>query len=303
MLTWHIGNLWPHGNYWPWPADETRWTFWKRGHELLPLIKAGEAGGMCGGYAHLMEEVFWSFGLDARRINVTHHSSFEAYSNEQDRWIICDASRNEKCHLLADDRGRFLGCGDIIRRFEAAEHDPKALLDVRHVICREENLVEAPAETGNALYGTRCLHAYDKIGVCIDKTHQLGRRTAVARPSRMALYYRACEHAWFRAQPRPAGEPVHVWVKNLDDLYPSRNRVKAVLSWDKPGESLRVAVEPVGVTFFDTLLASRDDGAEEPVKAPIAWRLHPGVNGLTLRTRNKLGARGYPFKIRLWKRP
>lgn len=303
MLTWYVGSLWPHCNYWPWPPDETRWTFWKRGHELLPLIRAGEAGGMCGGYAHVMEELFWSLGFDARRVNVTHHSSFEAYSNQQDRWIICDASRNAECHLLADGRGRFLGCVDIIRRFEAAEHDPKALLDVRHMICREENLVAASADSSNSLYGTRYLYAYDKAGVCIDKTHQLGRNAAVARPSRMAWYYRACEREWFRAQKQPAGEPAPVLVENLDDLTPSRNRVKASLTWAKPGATLRVAAEPVGVTFFDTLLAAIDGDAEKPVRRTMVWTLHPGVNRLTIRTRNQLGALGYPYKIRLWKQP
>jgi hypothetical protein len=302
MLTWYVGSLWPHCNYWPWPPGETRWTFWKRGHELLPLIRAGEAGGMCGGYAHVMEEVFWSFGFDARRINVTHHSSFEAYSSMHDRWVICDASRNAQCHLLADDRGRFLNCGDIIRRYEAAEHNGKALSDVRQMICREENLVPVPVSSPDAIQGTWYVYAYDQMGLCMDKTHQLGRRTAAARPSRMAWYYRDCEREWAKAQALPAGEPEPVLVKNLDDLYPSRNRVNVGLAWLKPGETLRVAAEPVGVTFFDTLIAAFDGGAEMPVKGRFAWKLHPGVNLLTVRTRNRLGAVGYPFKLRLWKR-
>ena len=303
MLTWYIGNLWPHCNYWPWPPKETRWPFWKRGHELLPLIRAGEAGGMCGGYAHVMEEVFWSFGFDARRIQASHHSSFEAYSNAQDRWIICDASHNAQCHLLADGEGRFLGAADIIRRFEAAEYDPKALLDVRQMICREENLVAAPAGAGNLFYGTGYVHAYDEFGVCIDKTHQHGRKAAVGLPSRVAVYYRECEREWFRAQPQPVGWAAPLVVKDLDDLTPSRNRVKVALAWEQPGETLRLAAEPVGVTFFDTLLAAFDGRPEKPVKARFAWTLHPGVNLLTIRTRNKLGALGYPFKMRLWKRP
>ncbi|MBM4320493.1 MAG: hypothetical protein FJ125_11160 [Deltaproteobacteria bacterium] len=57
----------------------------------------------------------------------------------------------------------------------------------------------------------------------------------------------------------------------------------------------------MGVTFFDTLLAAVDGGFEKREKATFSRPLHPGVNRLTVLTRNKLGALGYPFDVRLWK--
>lgn len=304
MLTWTVGTLWPHCNYWPWPAGEQRWIFWKRGHELLPDIRAGRTGGMCGGYAHVMEELFWSLGFDARRIQVRGHSSFEAHSNELDRWIICDASYNEQCHMLADGQGQFLGAADIIRRHEALEHDPQAFRDVRQMLCREENLLEsAPSAAANPMYGPGPVGAYDHLGVVIDKTQELGQRQSACRTARMAWYFRACERAWARHPSMGTGDSEPIMVKNLADLTPSRNRVRASLRWETPGKTLAVSAEPVGVTFFDTCLAACDGGAENPVEGTFAWPLHPGVNELTVRTRNQLGVRGYPFQIRLWAKP
>lgn len=303
MLTWHLGALWPHCNYWPWPPREQRWIFWKRGHEILPEIRAGRAGGMCGGYAHMMEEVFWALGFDARRIQVTGHSSFEAHSNELDRWIVCDASFNRQCHLLSDAQGRFLGAADIIRRHEAAEHDPEALRDVRQFVCREENLVESTVTPTNPMYGAAPVHAYDHLGTVMDMTHAYGRSRSICRSTRMAWYFRPCERAWGRHPSMMNGKYEPVLVDNLDELTPSRNRVRVSMSWDKPGDRLAVAAEPAGVTFFETLLAARDGGAEERTKGAFGWKLHPGVNTLTVRTLNRLGAKGYPYRIRVWRQP
>jgi len=304
MLTWWVARLWPHCHYWPWPPREQRWIFWKRGHELLPDIQAGRTGGMCGGYAHVMEELFWSLGYEARRIQVSGHSSFEAYLNEQDRWIICDASFNQQAHLLADPQGRFLGCADLIRRFEALEHDPKALKEVRQLICCEENLAESQVTPTNPVYGAGPLHAYDHLGVVIDKTHELGRTRSACRSSAMAWYFRACERSWKQAEiRRRAGGAPQRLVRNLDDLIPSRNRAAVTLAWRKPSESLTVAAQPAGVSFFENLLASVDGGPERPVSRAWLWRLHPGLNSLAVRTQNRFGVRGYPFRIRLWKQP
>jgi len=297
-LTWHLGTLWPHCNYWPWPGNKQRLMFWKRGHEIIPQIQAGKAGGMCGGYAHMMEEVFWSFGFDARRIQVRSHSSFEAYLNEQDRWIICDASWNDRCHLIADGHGCFLGCGDLIRRYEEQEYNPRALSDVHPLICREENLgaPAGPLEEGMSA----AIGAYRHLGVETDKTAAYGRKTSTAvNASRMAWYLRACERDYFRAKEMGMGQSI--LVDRLEDLYPGRNRAQVALRWRRRGASLTLTAKPVGVTFFDTLLMAVDGEAEKPFKGAPDWNLHPGVNTLTVRTRNRLGARGYPFRIRLWK--
>lgn len=304
MLTWHIGMMWPHCNYWPWPKEEQRWIFWKRGHEMLPDLSAGRMGGMCGGYAHVMEEVFWSMGFDARRIQVRGHSSFEAYSNEQDRWIICDASWHTKCHLLSDGHGRFLGCGDIIRRHEALEHNPAALESIRVMNCQRENLADigpAVATTGGGLNSAYC---YDNIGVSVDKTAEYGREGSSAHGLiRMAHYLMPHDRAAFNPAGMGHGGEARL-VNNLYDLYPSRNRVKASLAWKQRDTVLEARLTPVGVTFPDGILVSIDDGPERRATGGrFTWKLHAGVNHLSARTRNRLGAMGHPWRISVWQQP
>jgi hypothetical protein len=244
-----------------------------------------------------MEEIFWSMGFDARRIQVRSHSSFEAYSNEQDRWIICDASYNEGCYLFGDGRGCFFGCADLIRRHEALEHNPDALADVRRLNCRQENLVDITDAPGNPV------SAYDHLGIATDKTREYGERASSPRGTTgYAWYFREPERAWFRSEKTDMG-PRNFHVKSLDELCPSRNRVRAAWSWTRPGEALRLDVEAVGVTFFDTFIASVDGGPPERTGPRIAWRLYSGVNTLSVRTRNKLGALGHPLRVVLWKRP
>jgi hypothetical protein len=95
----------------------------------------------------------------------------------------------------------------------------------------------------------------------------------------------------------------HVLVDDLADLYPSRNRAAVSLAWSKTGEELRVRAKPVAVTSFDALLVAVDGKPARRLPADFRWRLHPGVNTLAVRTRNKPGAMGHPFRITLWKDP
>lgn len=302
-LTSHVGMTWPHTWYWPWPAQEQRWIFWKRSHELLPAIRRGEAGGMCGGYAHMMEEVFWAMGFDARRVQVRGHSSFEAHLSEQDRWVICDASWHDTCHMFADGRGDLLGAGDIIRRYEATEYDADAVKDVRPMLCREENLVEAPISSGNPMYGSWPFACYDHIGVRIDKTREYGRtRSDWRNAGPSAYYFRPTDRPAFRKATLGIMGPDDFQVTDLSKLYPSRNRADVAMKWAKAGQALDVTLRAVGVTFFERFEAAVDDAAFAPSAAAFVWKLHPGVNTLSARTVNKLGAKGYAYKITLWKK-
>jgi hypothetical protein len=302
-LTSHVGMTWPHTWYWPWPAKEQRWIFWKRSHELLPAIRRGEAGGMCGGYAHMMEEVFWSMGFDARRIQVRGHSSFEAHLSEQDRWVICDASWHDTCHMFADGRGTLLGAGDIIRRYEATERDADALKDVRPMLCREENLVEAPAASGNPMYGSWPYACYDHVGMRVDKTREYGReRSDYRNPGPSAYYFRPTDRPAFRKATLGLISRDDFQVTDLSVLYPSRNRAAVAMKWLKAGETLAVTARPVAVTFFDHFELSVDEGPAQTSAGAFRWTLHAGVNTLSVRTVNQLGAKGYPYRITLWKK-
>jgi|GEM_PF-2634625 len=297
-LTSQVARMWPHCNYWPWAPDRQRDLFWQRGHELVPAIRAGQAGGMCGGYAHVMEELCWALGYEARRIQVSDHSAFEAHLPEQDRWVICEASTNHLCHLVQNTAGHCLGADELIRRCERLDHDPEAFADVRLRLCRDENLVEAPTE-----FAARQLALYDQVGLAIDKAREFGLNAASDRGSSpYAWYLRAPERAAFRPQDMGCGND-NVLVDRLDDLYPSRHRVQVAWQWTTPGQVLAAQLRAVATPAFASFLASVDEAAWAPCGAGFSWSLHPGVNTLELRTRNHLGALGYIYRLTVHLQP
>jgi hypothetical protein len=297
-LTSWVAALWPHGPYWPYPKNEQRWLFWKRGHELYPLLRRGEAGGMCGGYAHFMEELFWSLGIDARRVQVKAHSIFEAYLNEQDRWIVCDASFGDQSFLADDGAGRFLNAADLALRLEGAAVRNRSR-NVRFRLCRDENLVPSGPLPLHPLFagGIR----FDHVGIGLDKDAELGLRKSRPGKTPFAWYFKPGA-AKNQADMGSLG-PDHQILTRPDALYPSRNRAVVKLTWASRGTRLRVQAEPFGVTFFEGFLLATDGEPEVKASLPFLWNLHPGVNTLTVRTRNSLGARGYPTRLTLWKQP
>jgi len=293
--------MWPHSNYWPWPEDDQRHIFWKRGHELLPDIESGKAGGMCGGYAHMMEEVFWSFGFDARRIQVRGHSSFEAYSNQLDRWIICDASYNKACHLLGGPDGGPVGAREVILAHERSEFDPTVLSEFNTLICEQENLrAKTLDDAAHGYPGTQTNH-YDSIGVAVNKTGQYGKRVSTSRGDHThAWYFMPCDRGFFSGESRVGKK--NILVDDLDVLYPSRNRCKVTTAWKKKDAVLTLTCEPVGVTFFNYFELEIDGDVRRLKGKRFDWHLHDGVNHLSVRTVNKLGARGYPYSVMLHKK-
>lgn len=288
-LTRHIGMMWPHYWYWPWPEGDQRHIFWKRGHEMLPMIEDGEMGGMCGGYAHVMEEVFWSLGFDAHRIQVLGHSSFEAYSNQYDKWMLCDASFHRNCHYFIDGNGQPLGVRDMILRHLLRADDPDAFKDVRAAIVSEEG---APRIVETTWFENYC---YAGIGLG-DPNKKQGHRPHVW---------------WFPEHDRPymetadpsRGKDGSKLTGRLDDIFWSCQRTQAEMAWDKPGEKLKVSLKPFQVTFLDGFERSVDEGAWENCGKSFAWALHAGVNTLSVRSRNKMGAKGHPFRLKLWRKP
>jgi hypothetical protein len=297
-LTSWVASLWPHGPYWPYPKNEQRWVFWKRGHELVPLLRKGKAGGMCGGYAHVMEELFWSLGIDARRVQVKSHSIFEAYLTEQDRWIICDASFGDNSYLADDGQGRFLNAADLAIRLRGSTvANPSR--GVRFRLCRDENLVPAPPLAAHPLFtgGIR----FDHVGIGIDKDAELGLRESQPGKTPFAWYFRPGIDK--NSADMDSLGPRNQILARPDALYPSRNRARVSFSWVSRGSRLRVEAESVGVTFFDGFRVSVDGEPERRTRMPFTWTLHPGVNTLAIRTRNSLGTCGYPTRLTLWKKP
>jgi hypothetical protein len=286
-LTWYVSRLWPHFYYWPWPTDEQRHIFWKRGHEMIPRIKAGEMGGMCGGFAHVMEELFWAMGFDARRTQVYGHSTFEAYSNQFDKWMICDASHSRNCYYLVDGGGVPQNTMDLIRRHERRVSDPRAFDDIRQAVCQEDGSAR-PIET-------TIWQAYTHVGVGRgDPNKAQGKRPHI-------WYLSPHEGPVFDGSMGVGGGATR--VERLEDIYWSCNRAQVSLKWIAPGRKLEVSLRPFQVTFADGFEREIDEEGWEKCAARFVWPLHAGVNALRIRTRNRLGAAGHPWGIQLWRRP
>jgi len=286
-LTWHVSRMWPHFYYWPWPRDEQRHIFWKRGHEMIPLIERGEMGGMCGGFAHVMEELFWAMGFDARRTQVYGHSTFEAYSNQFNKWIVCDASFNRDAHLFVDAKGEPLGVRDFVLRHERLCEWPHAFDDVRAAICQEDGSAR--------IVETTWWSNYSHVGIGLgDPSRNQGNRPHI-------WYFLEHERPAFEGSVNVGGEST--LVEDLDEIFWSCQRAQVSLEWADPGRRLRVTTKPFQVTFPDGFERKVDEGGWERCGARFTWTLHPGVNALAVRTRNKLGAAGHPWRIQLWRRP
>lgn len=290
VLIHHVGSQWPHYHYWPWPKREQRHIFWKEGHEMRQPITDGEFGGMCGGYAHVMEELFWSLGHDARRTQVCGHSSFEAWSNQFNKWIICDASHNRDCHYLIDGAGVPMGCRDFILRYRQLETNPDAMRDVRAAICREDGSIEL---RDNPAFFIQC-YFYAGFG-WDDPLKNQGTRDHI-------WYFLPQDRAYFDAAKMGCG-PKSTLVDNIDDLFWSCNRAVVDTKWSDTGKTLTVTAKAHQVTFSDGFEKRVDSGEWTKCRESFQWKLHAGVNQLEVRTRNKLGAKGHPWRMKLWRKP
>lgn len=285
-LTYHISRMWPHTHYWPWPPTDQRHIFWKRGHEMIPKIKAGEMTGMCGGYTHVMEECFWSLGFDARRTQIYGHSTFEAYSNQYDKWMVCDASFNRRAHFVLDAGGAPLGVRDLVLRHAALERDPEAIADVTMACVRENGTTET--HEGQFFAG------YSHVGVGLgDPNRNQGNRPHI-------WYFLPHDRGYFHQMDVSGRSTL---VDTLDEVFWSCQRAQVALDWSKPGAALRVKATAFQTAFPDGFERRIDEGDWEPTRGAFTWPLHAGVNALAIRTKNKLGATGHPWHIQLWKKP
>jgi len=288
VLTHHVSRSWPHYHYWPWPRNEQRHIFWKKGHEMHDPIRAGEFGGMCGGYAHVMEELFWSLGFEARRIQVDNHSSFEAWSNQFNKWVICDASMNHESHLYLDASSEPIGVSDLIRRNEQLEFDPNAMAGVHHGVCQPDGSMTPLRDIWS--------QHYRYAGV------RLGDPTTNFNNHPHAWYFQPAERAYCNESNLKCGGKV-THVKRMEDLFWSCQRALVKLRWATPGKSINVAAEAFNVAHPDGFEYCVNNNTWRRTRGKFTWRLQGGVNQLQVRTRNKLGATGHAWSMTLWRRP
>lgn len=291
-VTYKVSRMWPHFHYWPWRDGMQRDMFWQRGHRMVRDIQAGEMAGMCGGFSHLMEELFWSLGVDARRVQVIDHSSFQAFSDQHNKWVILDASQNRNAHYFVDGQGVPLGVLDLIHRHRRRAWEENPFADVRAAVLQDDlsvKLVDASAWVE--------LYSFAGVGTGDPGVKQGQQPHLLWLPD----HQRPAASLFYRAMGSNA-QSMTTLVDQPEDMFWSCNRVKVKLAWHQPGQILRVDARPVGVTFADGLEVRFDDQAWQRTAAQFKWILHPGVNEMSVRTRNLLSNRGHPWRMQLWAR-
>lgn len=284
-LTEFVTNLYPHSWYWPSPKDSAHLIIWKPGHEIIQGLRDGEMGGMCGSYAHVMEEVFWAMGHEGRRVQVDGHSTFEAWSNQFNKWVELEADSACAGHAEFLD-GTPLNAWDSIRVHQDATRDPAAYRQTRNVPHRSQG-TGASASRSDRLYLAPKTHVVIPIG-----DYEGGFKRGGAYGWHVPGHNFGDDSFMYE----PNG-----WVDDPQALYWSCNRVRVGLKWAEAGECLSVTVEAVQAAYLQAIEVSIDDGTPADARTSFEWRLQPGVNTLCARTRNSFGVTGYPYRIEIWR--
>lgn len=287
-----VSELWPHTGYCP---DKPRKIFFERGDTLLADIKAGKTAGMCGGYAHVMEEVCWALGIPARRTQVRDHSSFEVYDHHHDKWICMETDPAQDTGVWLNPEGVPMSIGECIAVNERDALEPGFF--ARHV-------------------------RFLSNGAQVADLGQYG--------GRMELWFRSCYHLmfyvrrddyhWPKSRPQPICGYVSPslrqferqftwnasrtdWVRDWRELYWSCDRVRVTPRWREKGKIIRLDFSAVQCQFPAGFEVMVDGGGWHAQRSPFFWRLHDGVNLVLVRTRNKQGVAGRPWRCAIHRRP
>jgi len=237
---------------------------------------------MCGSYAHVMEEVFWAMGHEGRRIQVDGHSTFEAWSNQFNKWVELEADSACAGHAEFLD-GRPLNAWDSIRVHQDATRDPGAYQQIRNVPHRSQG-TGASAWQSDRLYLAPKTHVVIPIG-----DYEGGFKRAGAYGWHVPGH-RSGENSFMY---EPNG-----WVDDPQKLYWSCNRARVGLEWIARGQCLTVSAEAVGTAYLEATEASVDEGTFADVGTSFEWRLHPGVNTLASGRGTASGLPATPIESR-----
>ena len=292
-----VSEMWPHTEYWPWP----RAIFSDPGQVLFPKLKLGQIAGMCGGYAHVMEEALWSLGIPARRVQVANHSSFEAYDFGHDKWICLETDNGTGyAGVWLDDQEVPLSLGECIDLLEWDHALPGTL---------ERRCQHRPLQAACPTQRINNPDPYQWFRFCY---HHMGyyRRNdhlpATVAPS--SYWYATPSRRIWPMEPYTRSDSQHL-VEDWRQLYWSTQRVKFSqapqwsLSSDQSQISLQMKLEAFETCFADHLRISQDHQTSkltlpEDPQAGVdwQWRLHPGLNELEIAVVNSLGAIGHPLR-------
>lgn len=268
--------------------------------KILDLAAAG-ARFICTQYSIVLHACAVAAGWVARLVHVdsdhgpdepsTSHGVVEVWVNELRKWVVLDAMYDvhyEKkgvllnVHEMAQEWIRNAGRNVEVRigmPRRKVRHSGKGVLHRRH--------------ESSAYFWAKHLWTWDPF------------TSFGTSPVDCQLCLIGPEHdgrMWYQGKP-PQTYPLHAikrgalqFTRRHADIYPDMNTVRLALgvASGKPAVSVRVETCTPG---FDALLIQLDGGDWRPADLRFDWYPHPGVNSLSVRTRNQFGMFGAPSTV------
>lgn len=283
-----VANLWPHTEYWPWPRE----IFEERGDRLLADIKAGRTAGMCGGYAHTMEEALWALGIPARRVQVMNHSSLEAYDHQHGKWICLETDP-----LLgfagtwSDPEGNPYCIGELVELIDTERREPG-------ILSRRLKHLPLGASVPGGIENAR-----QPVATAREYYLRMGfaRRKDYRDPAPPLWFHYAPPAMRVEIPGSRDTAQTHTTVDDWRELYWSCDQLSVDIKWHKDGSGLNLIIKPFQSQFSTGCELIVDDSA--PVRAGTGydWKLHAGINRISLSATNRLGAKGHAWRMTVFK--
>jgi hypothetical protein len=241
-------------------------------------------------------------GYPARWVNVSTrhtygHEVCEVWSNDFDKWVFLDATRDY--YLYDRDTGIPLGLTEVSQRLgRLLPGDATWEYPVQHWLpdgVRANDLGVVCSDGGHAF------PVFDpEVGsedlILIGHLQMPLRNDFASRPIpvpwRVSSNWGSDQFLCWYAEGLPRKEEYARHTCRWQDFGPPLNRAELFLSETDRPHQLRVEVD-TETPWLDCFLVAVDGGGWLAQRAPAwDWSLHPGLNRLRVRVRNRAGVRG-----------
>lgn len=291
--------------------DAYRWNYFD-----LPLLKRDASGrpGLLGDYRMRRRDghclycnltliaACLSMGFPARWVNISTkhtygHEVAEVWSNEFDKWIFLDATRDY--YIYDPDTGIPLGLVEVSERL--AEIMPGPATWEYPIQWRLPDLEMLRAARVAYRQGDNAFSIDDLSGgpehLMLKGHLQMVRRNDFASrswplPWRLSSNWGSDLFYCFYSDVFPRKREYHQHTRRWQDFSPPLNRTELFLNETAETGVLRVDAD-TETPCFDAFLVKIDEAAWREQKTPsLRWRLHEGLNQLRLKARNSAGVCG-----------
>lgn len=256
----------------------------------LTLLRRAETGDRfrCVEYAILLANCYTALGYPARVVGLgmypvafgygRGHVVAEVWSNEFQKWIVCDGQTNAWWTARGNDTPL---SADECRRLLTSGQDSLLVMNGQNPEWDYTQLAR--------FWAKYCYH--------INANFQQIYFRDNPPPSRAFEYLAGGvePELYFQGFARNLN-----YTTDHDLFYPQLNQTSAALSHAaNPADSLTVSLDHT-MPFFERFEARIDDGAWTPVPARFSWHVHPGQNTLEVRAVSQARINGAISRVQVF---